>query len=113
MAQVVIQSDAIPCPTYVALTAGAGRSYWCRSAILYAIGDEPGIELSPLRSALVATAAKAAETLASLDVMPPYAGSQPPHLADLRQRTLARMHRALDMLGLPHEAPALSRGQEG
>lgn len=51
---------------------------------------------------MVATAVKATETLASLDAMPPYAGSQPPHLVDLRQRTPARMHRALDMLGLPY-----------
>lgn len=112
MAQVVTASDVIPVPTYTPLVAGVGRSYWSRSAILHAIGDEPGVDLSPLRSALVSTAVKAAETLASLDVMPLYAGSQPPHLADLRQRTLNRLHAALDLLGLPYEPPALPCSRE-
>jgi hypothetical protein len=113
MEPVTTQSDAIPAPTYTHSAASTGRCYWTRPAILFAIGDEPGVELSPLRSAMVATTVKAAETLASLDAMPDYAGSEPPHLAPLRQRTLNRMHRTLDMLGLPYEPPALPHGLEG
>ncbi len=113
MEQVSTRSDAIPAPTYTPSDLSARRSYWTRSAILHAIGDEPGFELSPLRLALVSTAVKAAETLASLDAMPDYAGSEPPHLAPLRQRTLNRMCRVLDMLGLPYEPPALPHGLEG
>lgn len=112
MKQISAQSDAIPVPTYAPLVVNAGRSYWNRTAILYAIGDEPGVMLSPLRSALVGTAVKAAERLASLDVMPSYAGSEPPHLVPLRQQTVARMQRALDMLGLDHEPLALPLSQE-
>ncbi len=97
MEQVSTRSDAIPAPTYTPSDLSARRSYWTRSAILHAIGDEPGFELSPLR----------------LDAMPPYDGSQPPHLAPLRQRTLNRMCRVLDMLGLDHAPPALPRGLEG
>jgi len=41
--------------------------------------------------------------------MPDYAVSEPPHLAPLRQRTLNRMCRVLDMLGLDHAPPALPR----
>jgi hypothetical protein len=113
MEQVSTQSDAIPAPTYTPSVLSARRSHWTRSAILHAIGDEPGFNLSPLRSSLVSTAVKAAETLASLDAMPGYAGSEPPHLAPLRQRTLDRMHRTLAMLGLPYEPPALPCGLEG
>lgn len=113
MDQVAARSDAIPVPTYPHSAATTGRSYWTRPALLFAIGDEPGVDLSPLRSAMVATATKAAATLASLDAMPDYAGSIPPHLVPLRQRTLAQMHRALDMLGLPYEPPALPYGSEG
>jgi len=84
MEQVSTRSDAIPAPTYTPSVLSTRRSYWTRPAILYAIGDEPG-----------------------------YAGSEPPHLAPLRQRTLNRMCRVLDMLGLDHAPPALPRGLEG
>jgi len=110
MEQVSARSDAIPVPTYTPSVPSARRSYWTRPAILYAIGDEPGFDLSPLRSALVFTAVRAAKTLASLDAMPGYAGSEPPHLAPLRQRTLDRMYRVLDMLGLDHAPPPLPPG---